>query len=597
MPNATSGCGTSDIISNTTNSTGVGLVPAYVFGITCDSNPGINYMSMDDNGDFQVAGNSGGNTLYAANLSAGGCLAATNFGTYYGQIGVTPCVSVTPGSGISVATPSAGVYQVTNTGVLSASGSGNITVTAGATPLVSITNAPSFTGNVTAGNVTDSALTSGNCVQASTGGLLTTTAAACGSGSGGVTSVTGSGNIQVTAGATPVVTITNAPNFTSNITVGTNGTANAGILFAAASGHTVEQVNGSQTVATISGTAINFNNGSTSYASMDQSGNLGLTGSLHATSFYGSGANITTGTIPDAALVTAPVTSLTAGSNIVVGSGSTPTVAVTNAPSFTGPLSASTLTATGLTSGDCVQASTGGLLTTATGACSTGTVTGLTAGNGIVVGTGPTPSVALANSITVSGNIITTGGVIQSGAPNGAANGILGMGNTLSSGGYTAFSSGSTTSVNGVAGNMFLVNGSVNNSMALDLNGNLGIFGGLHAANLTDTALTSGDCVQAGTGGLLSSATGGACPINYRGGTLQGGMHIETFTGSMTASTTTAFTFGTAYTTAPYCVVSTVANGAPVLSIAASPAISTTSVSVYNSSGSAANGNVSCIGY
>jgi hypothetical protein len=43
-------------------------------------------------------------------------------------------------------------------------------------------------GAATATNVTDSALTSGNCVQASTGGLLTTTAGPCGTGAGTVSS-------------------------------------------------------------------------------------------------------------------------------------------------------------------------------------------------------------------------------------------------------------------------------------------------------------------------------------------------------------------------------------------------------------------------
>lgn len=56
------------------------------------------------------------------------------------------------------------------------------------------------TSAVIAANVTDSALTSGQCVQASTGGLLTTTGAACGSGGGGaVNSVANSdGTLTVT---------------------------------------------------------------------------------------------------------------------------------------------------------------------------------------------------------------------------------------------------------------------------------------------------------------------------------------------------------------------------------------------------------------
>lgn len=85
------------------------------------------------------------------------------------------------------------------------------------------------------------------------------------------TSVTGSAPNQT------VATVTN-PTFTGGISVGVNGTAAAGVNFAAASGNTVVQVNGSQTVATIAGTALNVNNGSSSYLSLDQSGNLGIAG-------------------------------------------------------------------------------------------------------------------------------------------------------------------------------------------------------------------------------------------------------------------------------------------------------------------------------
>jgi Pectate lyase superfamily protein len=56
-----------------------------------------------------------------------------------------------------------------------------------------------------------------------------------------------------------------------------------------------------------------------------------------------SGASITNGTIPSAALVTPPITSITAGSNAVVTGGATPSVGVTAAPSFSGPVTASSL--------------------------------------------------------------------------------------------------------------------------------------------------------------------------------------------------------------------------------------------------------------
>jgi hypothetical protein len=57
-----------------------------------------------------------------------------------------------------------------------------------------------------ASNVTDSALTAGNCVQATTGGLLQTTAGACGTSSGTVTTTgsPASGNLTKFSGATSI---------------------------------------------------------------------------------------------------------------------------------------------------------------------------------------------------------------------------------------------------------------------------------------------------------------------------------------------------------------------------------------------------------
>jgi hypothetical protein len=61
------------------------------------------------------------------------------------------------------------------------------------------------TGALTAPSITDSGLTSGNCVQASTNGLLTTTTGPCGSGSGTVTgSSLTSGQLIVGAGGSAI---------------------------------------------------------------------------------------------------------------------------------------------------------------------------------------------------------------------------------------------------------------------------------------------------------------------------------------------------------------------------------------------------------
>jgi hypothetical protein len=66
----------------------------------------------------------------------------------------------------------------------------------------------SSTGALTVPNVTDSALTAGQCVQAGTGGILTTTGAACGAGGGGGNTTSTSlvsGNIPVASGANAVI--------------------------------------------------------------------------------------------------------------------------------------------------------------------------------------------------------------------------------------------------------------------------------------------------------------------------------------------------------------------------------------------------------
>jgi hypothetical protein len=56
---------------------------------------------------------------------------------------------------------------------------------------------------------------------------------------------------------------------------------------------------------------------------------IGATGVIAGLQFNGSGAGLTTGTIPDAALVTAPVTSVLGGTGITSSGGTTPTVGIT----------------------------------------------------------------------------------------------------------------------------------------------------------------------------------------------------------------------------------------------------------------------------
>ncbi len=213
---------------------------------------------------------------------ASGCVTSNGTALSGGPCPTPTPVSVTAGTGVTVATPAPGVFQVANSGVLSVSGTGNIASTGGQNPTVSITNAPTFTGQLQAANLKDTALTSGDCLQ-SISGVITSASTACpngsigsltagtgitistpnpnsptvsltvpvaianggtnntslpsgclqsngttvssigsncGTGSGTVTSVTGSGNIASSGGTTPNVTITNSPTFTGTVTGG-----------------------------------------------------------------------------------------------------------------------------------------------------------------------------------------------------------------------------------------------------------------------------------------------------------------------------------------------------------------------------------------
>lgn len=80
-----------------------------------------------------------------------------------------------------------------------------------------------------------------------------------------------------------------------------------------------------------------------------------------------SGANITTATIPDAALVTAPVTSVGASGNLGSSGGTTPNITLTATPSFTSVTSTNGMTAGSSTYGP-ASATVAGLTTVNQGA-------------------------------------------------------------------------------------------------------------------------------------------------------------------------------------------------------------------------------------
>jgi len=117
-----------------------------------------------------------------------------------------------------------------NGGTLNGSYAGNPTLTGSTTlnggALNGSYTGPTTLGAITAPSVTDSGLTTGNCVQASTGGLLTTTSGACGTSSGTVT-VTGApvaNNLTKFSGATSITNTDLAGDVT------TSGTSTATVV-------------------------------------------------------------------------------------------------------------------------------------------------------------------------------------------------------------------------------------------------------------------------------------------------------------------------------------------------------------------------------
>lgn len=196
------------------------------------------------------------------------------------------CVGVTAGL----------VFEYGTNCVTSVSASGNLSSSGGATPAITMTASPTFTAVSTA-NVTDSALSSGNCVQAGTGGILTTISGACGVNSGTVTGVTASSPLASSGGTAPNITISSSPTFSGTVT-GTTKVASGGTIASSANANAFEFANGAGGTNT---TAFNGNSGATisgitdvvlgvaangvaALFSMDGSGNIGIAGGVNAAS-------------------------------------------------------------------------------------------------------------------------------------------------------------------------------------------------------------------------------------------------------------------------------------------------------------------------
>ena len=229
------------------------------------------------------------------------------------------------------------------------------TVTANGTGVLSVVN-PTLAGETLNGTLALPALAAG-CVEVTSGGVFTSTGLTCGSGSPGIANVSAGSNVAV------------------NIV---SGNATVGIM-------TSPAFTGSPSVATGS-QAGTLQFGSDATAALTRTG----TNTFTFTATAGSGvANVVAG-----------------GGFSAASSSYGPTSAIVN-----GPLLASSLAGMGLTPGQCVQTTTGGVLTTTGGAC--GPATAL----GSVVG-GPNIGVSLVTSTATIGLVISpaVGGSLTTGS-------------------------------------------------------------------------------------------------------------------------------------------------------------------------------------
>lgn len=200
-------------------------------------------------GDFMVMGSS--------------AIANSPLALFYSGIGVAPAQVDSNGvirtSKISLSSAVVGVLPLAN-------------MTSGASYYIQNTNAlqsgatayPSFAyigSSLTAPTIVDSGITSGQCVQTGTGGLLQGTGSACGSGGGGIPTIYVASNtaadssIIVTNSGSQGSTTTYRVNYSSVVTFGGNGVLGGGVLVSSLT-HVVSA--GSYGSATVSPT-ITFN--------------------------------------------------------------------------------------------------------------------------------------------------------------------------------------------------------------------------------------------------------------------------------------------------------------------------------------------------
>ncbi len=142
-----------------------------------------------------------------------------------------------------------------------------------------------------------------------------------------VTSLAAGSNIVIStpSPAQPMVSVTAAPSFTSlslttPLTIANGGTGSATQNFVDLS--SAQTIAGIKTFSSAPLSANGYDAGSSTYGPTSASVN----GALTATQFNGSGAGLTAATVPNAALVTTPVTSVGASGPIASSGGTTPSI-------------------------------------------------------------------------------------------------------------------------------------------------------------------------------------------------------------------------------------------------------------------------------
>jgi hypothetical protein len=388
-----------------------------------------------------------------------------------------------------------------------------------------------FTNGVTANTVVDQALTAGECVEAGTGGVLESVP--CGEGEANFALLN----------ATNIFTMPQEINLASTTSTTALQIYEPGIL----TGSSINMV--------IGASSGNYASTSLGYNTQTGTGNIGLTGSQLATFNYQGSWNIpylATGSLSDTGNLGVTGTAAVTGA-VTMGS----TLGVTGIATF-GTIKAASISDSSLTSGYCLEAGANGLITGVN--CATIAVAGgngyyapLAASNNFTgeqtLSGAATPLDVVSSATTGTGGSPATPATFYSSINYGAGTTAITVANGVVAGSDWAtelafYSDGTDNSANNL-GEIGLSGGSLatfNSGGNWTIPGTLTVSGqGEYVNSITDYALAAGECLEAGTGGLIVSipcseiATGGA-----EGATLV----ANTFTGIQTidlASTSTQY--------------------------------------------------------